>query len=203
MFDINPIAFLITMAIALPSLTVHEFAHAWMAYRFGDQTAKSMGRLTLNPIAHIDFFGTIILPLIAHIGYAKPVPVNFAVLNRRQILMVALAGPVSNILLAIFLAGAFHILPVGSMSIASSFLLFGVLLNLVFAVFNLIPIPPLDGSRIVFAGLQSPKIVNMYSHFSRFGLFILIPFLIFGGYRYTVEPIVKLSFDLLRLPWQF
>lgn len=191
------------MAVVLPSLMIHEYAHAWMAYRFGDETAKSMVRLTLNPIAHIDLFGTIILPLIVPIGYAKPVPVNFTVLNRRQMLMVALAGPLSNILLVIVLAVTFHALPVDSISIAAFFLLLGVLLNLVFAVFNLIPIPPLDGSRIVFAGLKSPKAVNAYRQFSRFGLFILIGFLVFGGFRYTVEPIVKLSFDLLRLPWPF
>jgi len=203
MFNIDPVAFLITMAVVLPSLTIHEYAHAWMAYRFGDQTAKSMGRLTLNPIAHIDLFGTIIMPLIAHFGWAKPVPVNFLVLNRRQIFMVALAGPLSNILLAIVLTVAFHVLPLQAIPVAAFFLLLGVLLNLIFAVFNLIPIPPLDGSRIVYAGLKSPKAVNAYRYFSRFGLFILIGFLVFGGFRYIVEPIVKLSFALLQLPWPF
>lgn len=203
MFDIDPVAFLITLAVVLPSLTIHEYAHAWMAYRFGDQTAKNMGRLTLNPIAHIDLFGTIIMPLIAHFGWAKPVPVDFRILNRKQIFMVALAGPLSNISLAIVLTVVFHLLPVETIPIVAFFLLLGVLLNLVFAVFNLIPIPPLDGSRIVYAGLKSPKIVNMYSHYSRFGLFILIGFLVFGGFQYIVEPIVKLLFALLRLPWPF
>ena len=111
MFDRDPQEYLITLAAVLPSLTIHEFAHAWTAYKFGDDTAKNMGRLTLNPIAHIDLIGTIILPLIAHFGWAKPVPVNFNVLNRRQILSVAVAGPLSNILLAIILAAAYHILP--------------------------------------------------------------------------------------------
>src|SRR4030042_5046532 len=101
MFNIDPVAFLITLAAVLPSLTIHEYAHAWTAYKFGDDTAKNMGRLTLNPIAHIDLFGTIILPLIAHVGYAKPVPVNFSVLNRRQILLVAAAGPLSDFLVAL------------------------------------------------------------------------------------------------------
>ncbi len=203
MFNIDPVTYLITMAVVLPSLTIHEYAHAWMAYRFGDQTAKSMGRLTLNPIAHIDLFGTIILPLIVPFGWAKPVPVNFSVLNRKQILLVALAGPLSNILLAIVLVAAFHILPVKTISTTTIFLLLGILLNLAFAIFNLIPIPPLDGSRIVYASLKSPKAINAYRYFSRFGLFILIGFLVFGGFRYIVEPIVKLSFALLRLPWLF
>ena len=86
MFDITPREFLFILAAVLPSLTIHEFAHAWIAYKFGDDTAKNMGRLTLNPVAHIDLFGTIILPLFVPFGWAKPVPVNFNVLNREQIL---------------------------------------------------------------------------------------------------------------------
>ena len=90
MSNIDIQIFLVTMAAVLPSLTIHEFAHAWTAY-----TAKDMGRLTLNPIAHIDLFGTIILPLIMRFGYAKPVPVNFSVLTRVQMLLVAIAGPIN------------------------------------------------------------------------------------------------------------
>src|SRR5210317_292874 len=102
--------YLLILPIFLISLTIHEYAHGWMAYKYGDDTAKRMGRLTLNPIAHISLFGTIILPLIAHFGWAKPVPVNFAILNKRQIFNVAVAGPLSNILLACILTCAFHVL---------------------------------------------------------------------------------------------
>jgi len=83
MFNIDPVAFIITLVVILPSLTIHEYAHAWTAYKFGDDTAKSMGRLMLNPIAHIDPIGTILVPLFLYVGWAKPVPVNFTVLNKR------------------------------------------------------------------------------------------------------------------------
>ncbi len=85
--------YLPTIAIFLISLTIHEFAHAWMANRYGDDTAARMGRLTLNPLAHISLFGTIILPLLAHFGWAKPVPVNFSILTKNQMFKVAAAGP--------------------------------------------------------------------------------------------------------------
>ncbi len=91
----DPQTYILTLSIFLLSLSVHEYAHGWVAYRCGDDTAKRMGRLTLNPIAHISLFGTVILPLIVGFGWAKPVPVNFAVLNKKQIFLVAAAGPAS------------------------------------------------------------------------------------------------------------
>lgn len=203
MFDITPREFLFILAAVLPSLTIHEFAHAWIAYKFGDDTAKNMGRLTLNPVAHIDLFGTIILPLIAHFGWAKPVPVNFNVLNRGQILLVAIAGPLSNLFLAVLLTIAFHILPVKTIPYVGNYLLTAIFLNIIFAIFNLIPIPPLDGSRIVYAGLKSPKAIKMYKYYSGFGIFILIGLLIFGGFSFIVLPVVKIFFKLFRLPLQF
>jgi len=203
MFNIDPVAFLFRLAVVLPSLTIHEYAHAWTAYKFGDNTAKSMGRLTLNPIAHIDLLGTIILPLIAHFGWAKPVPVNFLVLNRVQILLVAIAGPLSNILMAILLAVAYHVLPLQNLVFVDEFVLIGVYMNLIFAIFNLLPIPPLDGSRIVYAGLKSPEAVRVYDYFSRFGIFIVIGLIYFGGFRIIIEPLIGFFFDLLRLPSLF
>ena len=200
MLSNNPLFFISTVAIFLISLSVHEFAHAWVAYRFGDQTAKSMGRLTLNPIAHIDLFGTIILPLLVGFGWAKPVPVDFRVLNRRQVFLVAAAGPLSNILLAVILAIAFHILPLQAVPVLQNFILLAILFNLVLAIFNLIPIPPLDGSRMVFARLKSPRVINMYRNISRFGIFILIAFLWLGGFGIVVMPLVGLFYSLLRLP---
>ena len=108
--------FIFVLPIFLVSLTVHEYAHGWMAYRYGDDTAKRMGRLTLNPLAHISLFGTIILPLIARFGWAKPVPVNFSILTKRQIFKVAAAGPAANILLVLILTGLFHLLSLAAAS---------------------------------------------------------------------------------------
>ncbi len=203
--NIDPVAFLITLALVLPSLTVHEFAHAWTAYKFGDNTAKSMGRLTLNPIAHIDLLGTIILPLFIHFGYAKPVPVNFSILTRMQIFLVSLAGPLSNLLLALILAAAHHILPVQNMPLVHDFILLGVLLNIAFAVFNLIPIPPLDGSRLIYAALKSPQAIRIYSYFSEFGIIILFGLVLlsnkgsFDVFDKIIDPVAGLFFRLLHL----
>jgi Zn-dependent protease len=192
--------YIATTAIFLISLTVHEYAHAWTAYRYGDDTAARMGRLTLNPLAHISLFGTILLPLIAHFGWAKPVPVNFAVLTRSQMLKVALAGPASNLLLAVGLAVVFHVFPWRIMPIVGFLLLFAIWANIILAIFNLIPIPPLDGSRIVAAKLTSPDAIAAYRNFSQYGMLILIGLVYFRGFDVIVRPIVAAFFGLLKLP---
>jgi len=191
--------FIFVLPIFLVSLTVHEYAHGWMAYRYGDDTAKRMGRLTLNPLAHISLFGTIILLLIAHFGWAKPVPVNFSILTKGQIFKVAAAGPAANILLAVILAGVFHLLRPDTASLLSLFILLAILFNLVLAVFNLLPIPPLDGSKMVYARLKSPQAIAAYNRFARYGIFILIAFLVLGGFR-LILPVVGLLYALLGLP---
>ena len=192
--------YLLTLFIFLISLSVHEYAHGWMAYRYGDDTAARMGRLTLNPIAHISLFGTIILPLIAHFGWAKPVPVNFSVLTRSQIFKVAIAGPASNLLIAFGLAVVFHLFRLRAIPALGNFVLLAILFNIILAVFNLIPIPPLDGSTMVYAKLRSEEAIAAYRKFSQFGLFILIGFLFFGGFRIVVLPVVGILYTLLRLP---
>jgi Zn-dependent protease len=197
------IVYLFTLSIFLPSLSVHEYAHGWAAYRFGDDTAARMGRLTLNPIAHISLFGTIILPLIVHFGWAKPVPVNFAVLSKRQIFMVAAAGPASNVLLALALTIFFHVFRLGASPSLAAFVSLAVLYNLILAVFNLIPIPPLDGSKMVYANLRSPEAISAYRHFAQFGIFILVGFLWFGGFHRIVLPVVERLYALLGLPLPF
>ena len=192
--------FLYVLPIFLVSLTIHEYAHAWVAYRYGDDTAKRMGRLTLNPLAHISLFGTIIMPFLVYFGWAKPVPVDFSVLTKRQMFGVAAAGPLANILLALILTVAFHILHLRSMPLVGNFILLAILINFILAAFNLIPIPPLDGSRMVYASLKSPDAINTYRNFARFGMPILIGFLLLGGFRIIIWPLVKEFGSLLRLP---
>ena len=194
------LTYVFTLPIFLISLTVHEYAHGWMAYRFGDDTAARMGRLTLNPLAHISLFGTIILPLLVRFGWAKPVPVNFSILSKKQIFMVAAAGPLANISLVFILTVAFHLFHLSAIPLLGSFVLLAIFFNIILAVFNLIPIPPLDGSKMVYASLQSPEAINMYRNFSRYGMFILLGFIFLGGFERVVLPLVDRFFSILGLP---
>jgi len=164
----------------LIAITVHEFAHGWVADRLGDPTARYAGRLTLNPIAHLDFFGTLALVLTQMIGWAKPVPVNPYNLEdpRRDMIWISLAGPVSNLLTAIVLAGvvrvAGSVLPGSGLAHAAVEMLgFGVFINLVLAFFNLIPIPPLDGSKIL-AGVLPEWAEESYSRVEAAGPFLIL-----------------------------
>jgi Zn-dependent protease len=194
-------AFLSTIAIFLISLSVHEYAHARVAYHYGDDTAARMGRLTLNPLAHISLFGTILLPLVAHFGWARPVPVDFRVLTKSQIFQVAVAGPAANLVLAVGLAAAFHLLHLRSVPIVAHFVLLAILSNILLAVFNLLPIPPLDGSKMVYAKLKSRQAIAAYATLSQFGMLILIAFLVLGGLRVIVYPVVGFVYTLLGLPF--
>ncbi len=169
------------------AITVHEVAHGWMAKQFGDQTAFRQGRLTLNPIKHIDLIGTIIIPGLLLIfntgfifGWAKPVPVDGRNFKNPSlaIAIVALAGPVSNILMALCWVLLIRIgLALNDFEFISLPLIYtgieGIHLNLVFAIINLLPIPPLDGSRVVFWLLPS-KIAFQYNRLERFGFVILL-----------------------------
>ena len=195
--------YIFTLSIFLLSLSVHEYAHGWVAYKCGDDTAARMGRLTLNPIAHISFIGTIIMPLVVHFGWAKPVPVNFAVLSKRQIFLVAAAGPASNLLLVVALTMSFHVFRLEASPFLGDFVLRAILINTILAVFNLIPIPPLDGSKMVYASLRSPEAIAAYKYFARFGIFILIAFVYFGGFHRIVFPVFDRLYVLLRLPSPF
>lgn len=185
--DIN--GFLLNASIwALPvllAITLHEAAHGWAAAKLGDPTARLMGRVTLNPFAHVDLVGTVLIPLALLLmsapflfGYAKPVPVNFSRLRnpRRDMALVALAGPASNILLAILGALAFHLVPVlpdSATQWAAEMLQRLVLLNLILAVFNMLPIPPLDGGRILVSILPDWAAWKV-ARLERAGLFIVI-----------------------------
>ncbi len=175
------LTFFLNLPAFLIALVVHEYAHGFVANRLGDNTAKQMGRLTFNPLAHIDSFGTIILPLFliltgspVVLGWAKPVPVNFYKLRnpKKDMIWVGLAGPAANFITAFLTFIVLH-LQIINQSFLNSFLINVLLINLILGIFNLIPIPPLDGSRILM-GLLPVKLAIMYSRLERYGIFILI-----------------------------
>jgi Zn-dependent protease len=189
--NIDPIAAALGFGVLLISLTVHEAAHAWTADRLGDPTARVLGRVSLNPIVHIDLIGTVILPLIAAfsrlplIGWAKPVPVNPRNLRypRRDFMIVAAAGPISNLLqaviAAIVLRAANAAMPAGVPGWAYAVLTLAVEINLLLAFFNLIPVPPLDGGNVLL-GLLPPRAAAVYSQLRQYGFIVLYALLLTG-----------------------
>lgn len=177
------------------AITLHEAAHAWAANQCGDSTAKTLGRLSMNPLRHVDLVGTLIVPIVIAIlshfqfvfGWAKPVPINWYQLRkpRRDMALVAAAGPMTNLLMAFMWAACLKVgtlMHPESSSVAVYMILTGqagIFINLVLAILNLIPIPPLDGSRIV-ASMLSPTQASYYLALERFGFLILI-LLLFTG----------------------
>lgn len=182
-------AWVIPLATAI---ILHEVAHGWMAEKFGDNTARLMGRITLNPFRHIDRFGTIVMPALLIIaqspvvlGYAKPVPVNFNQLHPKSFgsIMVAIAGPGTNIILAIIAALLLHIdsyvTPEQAPWLFQNLTL-ALTINCVLAVFNMLPLLPLDGGRVIYA-LLSGSVKRAYGQLERFGLPLLLIALIVPG----------------------
>jgi len=178
----------IRIPVFLLALTIHEFAHAWVAYRLGDPTARSQGRLTLNPLAHLDVIGTIAIVLIGF-GWAKPVPVDARYFRqpRRDTILVSAAGPLSNLILAAAMAFCYRMIPWGAWGLEVAWLVIplramirtAVWVNVLLAIFNLLPIPPLDGSRVV-SGLLPLRQAIFYSQLEPYG-FVIIFLLFFTG----------------------
>jgi Zn-dependent protease len=187
------------------SLSFHEAAHAWMANRLGDPTARNLGRLTLNPLAHVDWIGTVLFPLVAMstgaplIGWAKPVPVDFRNLRspRGDFALVALAGPASNLVLAVGLAlvriviVSMHPLPGGTADLVSDVLVQAILLNVLLAVFNMIPVPPLDGSNVAI-GVLPPAAGRLFMAMRPWGFIILYALMLSGILWAIVSPVQNL-----------
>ncbi len=198
---------IISIPIFILAMVIHEVAHGWVAYKLGDSTAKYSGRLTLNPIPHIDLIGTIILPiwLVAiHspvvFGWAKPVPINFLSLRnpKKDIISVGLAGPLANIIFAFILGMSSRLFPFLHTPLLTEVIFYSILVNLILAAFNLIPIPPLDGSRILF-GLLPDKAAMEYMRIEKYGFIILFILLWFGFIDWFVNPMVGILAKIIGI----
>jgi Zn-dependent protease len=208
----------ISIIPVLFAITLHEVAHGWVALQCGDQTARLSGRLTINPIKHIDMVGTIIVPMLMLVfshfifGWAKPVPVDARNMRnpRRDMAIVAAAGPLSNLLMALFWA---VVAKLGVASLASApqvgvFLVYsgeiGIVINIVLMVLNFLPIPPLDGGRIMMSILP-PKMAWQFAQFERYSFIIVVLLMLTGVLSYVISPpitfFMQWIFTLFGLPY--
>ena len=182
------------------AITLHEAAHGWVASKLGDHTARMMGRVTLDPTRHIDPIGTIAIPLVLLLsssgfifGWAKPVPINFNALRngKNGMIWVALAGPGANIVMAICWLFVMIVAIKMNITVLIEMGRVGILVNCVLAIFNLLPIPPLDGSRVISALLPN-RLAYQYNQLEQYGLYILLGLMFLGGFNYLVRPWVEL-----------
>jgi Zn-dependent protease len=199
----------IMLVPALFAITCHEVSHGYVAYKLGDNTARSLGRLTLNPLKHLDIFGTLMVFLVG-IGWAKPVPVDFGKLRNpnRDMIWVAAAGPITNFLLATASAVALRgiaLLDLGQagnliLEPVSLMLAFSIYINLLLGLFNLIPVPPLDGGRVV-VGILPYRLAVPYSRIEPYGMIVIIVLVFFTNiFSYIIAPLLDIGIRLLAGP---
>ena len=206
----NPLLFVVIAVALLLSVTVHEFSHAYIAYKLGDPTAKDLGRLSLNPLAHLDPLGTLTLLLLGF-GWGKAVPINYYNLKnpKRDAALISLAGPASNFGMAISLTVILKIVGLivyshasptlsSGVSVMSTLLYPIILYNAVLGIFNLIPVEPLDGFKIV-NGILPPKMSVQWVQLAPYGIYILILLIVTGTTSRIIYPIVNLFVSILRL----
>lgn len=201
--------YILTIAVlvvpVLLAVTIHEVAHGWVAYKFGDPTAKLAGRLTLNPLRHLDLVGTLVFFLTRMVGWAKPVPVNPRNFRRprQAMIWVAAAGPAANLLVAVGFSVVYRLLLAGS-GVIPMFLFqplvliayYGVFINVGLAVFNALPVPPLDGSSIA-AGLLPLDLAIRYERLKPYGFVVLLILIFTGAVDKIIVPIIRFLAQLL------
>jgi len=192
----DPGQFIAFITALLVAITIHEFSHAWIANALGDPTAKREGRLTMNPIAHLDLMGTIFMLLVGF-GWGKPVPINVNNLKNPKIdeIKISLAGPFSNLILATILGLIIRFIPLSETTV--NFLVIITIINLVLMTFNLLPIPPLDGSHLLKIFISQ----EAYLAFERLGIFILLVVVVMSNFfpviQTTISFVVNLFFNLV------